>query len=107
MHHGIQRSETSETNCVFPAEAKSIVDLSTGKFPGSNLAEVSEAFRIASPSVFSLRALLSDARFFAADDIEFDSIAESSATMSAGELAVYRIGEDNPSRVIVMNHDHK
>lgn len=100
MHHGIQRSETSETNCVFPAEAKSLVDLSTGKFPGSDLAEVSEPFRIASPSVFSLRALLSDARFFAADDIEFDSIAESSATMSAGELAVYRIGEDNPSRVI-------
>jgi UDP-N-acetylmuramoyl-L-alanyl-D-glutamate--2,6-diaminopimelate ligase len=100
MHHGIQRSETSETNCVFPAKAKSLVDLSTGKYPGSNLADVRQPFSVAGTPTFSLRALLSDARFFASDDIEFDSIAESSNKASAGELVVYRIGQDNPSRVI-------
>ena len=100
MHHGIQRSETSDTHCVFPAKAKSLVDLSTGKYPGSNLADVRQPFSVAVTPTFSLRAFLSDARFFASDDIEFDSIAESSAQASAGELVVYRIGQDNPSRVI-------
>jgi len=100
MHHGIQRSEVSDTNSVFPAKAKSLIDLATGKFPGSDLAVASQPFLAASTPTFSLRALLSDARFFAADDIEFDSIAESSATTSTGELVVYRLGQDNPSRVI-------
>ena len=100
MHHGIQRSEISDATSVFPAKAKSLVDLATGKFPGCDLAEASKPFRSAGTPTYSLRALLSDARFFAADDIEFDSIAESSATTSAGDLVVYRIGQDNPSRVI-------
>jgi UDP-N-acetylmuramoyl-L-alanyl-D-glutamate--2,6-diaminopimelate ligase len=100
MHHGIQRSEISDATSVFPSKAKSLVDLATGKFPGCDLAEASESFRSTSAPTYSLRTLLSDARFFAADDIEFDSIAASSATTSAGDLVVYRIGQDNPSRVI-------
>ena len=100
MHHGIQRSEISDATSVFPAKAKSIVDLATGKFPGCDLSEASESFRSTSTPTYSLRELLSDARFFSADDIEFDAIAESSATTSAGELVVYRLGQDNPSRVI-------
>ena len=69
MHHGIQRSEISDATSVFPAKAKSLVDLATGKFPGCDLAEASEPFRSAGTPTYSLRALLSDARFFAADDI--------------------------------------
>ena len=67
------------------------------KFPGSDLAEASEPFLLGQHAdAFHYVHLLSDARFFAADDIEFDSIAESSATTSAGELVVYRLGQDNP-----------
>ena len=100
MHHGIQRSEISDATRVFPAKAKSIVDLATGKFPGCELSEASESFRSTTNPTYSLRELLPTARFFAADDIEFDSIAESSGTTSAGDLVVYRLGQDNPSRVI-------
>lgn len=100
MHHGIQRSAISDATSVFPAKAKSLVDLATGKYPGCDLAEASESFRLADTPTYSLRALLSDARFFGANDIEFVSMAEASSTTSAGELVVYRIGQDNPSRVI-------
>ncbi|MDE0865821.1 MAG: Mur ligase family protein [Rubripirellula sp.] len=100
MHHGIQRSETSEANYVFPAKAKSIVDLASGKFPGTDLSEASQPFSAARQETLSLKALISDARFFAGQDIEFDSIAEHSDQASTGQLVVYRIGEDNPSRVV-------
>lgn len=100
MHHGIQRSAISDRTCVIPARASSLVDLSTGKFPGSNLEEVRQPFRLESNPAFSLRELLPQARFFAAEDIEFASVAESADHASAGDLIVYRIGQDNPTRLI-------
>lgn len=100
MHHGIRHSAAPETNCVYPANARSLVDLASGKFPGTDLCEASQSFRAASEDVHSLKAFLSDARFFAGSDIEFTSIAEHSDQASAGQLVVYRIGEDNPSRLV-------
>ncbi|MCG8648922.1 MAG: hypothetical protein MI861_03770, partial [Pirellulales bacterium] len=49
---------------------------------------------------YSLRSILRTARFFAGDDIEFDSIADSAAEACEGSLVVYRIGDDCPSRLV-------
>ena len=48
----------------------------------------------------SLAQLLTNCRFFAGDDVEFSSLAESSASIRPGELVVYRIGRDCPAKLI-------
>lgn len=48
----------------------------------------------------SLKSLFSNARFFAGDDVTFTGVAASPKQVSAGELVVYRIGEDCPSEVV-------
>jgi len=51
-------------------------------------------------SDISLREILPTARFFAADDLRFSKLAESSQSCRDGELVVYRIGEDDPMRLV-------
>ena len=48
----------------------------------------------------SLRDILSNARFHCGSDVEFVSIAESSKTAMPGDLVVYRIGQDDPMRIV-------
>ena len=48
----------------------------------------------------SLRGILSNARFHCGNDVEFISIAESSKTAMPGDLVVYRIGQDDPMRIV-------
>ncbi len=52
------------------------------------------------PDVVSLRRLLHTARFFAGDDVQFVSVAESASTARPGDLVVYHIGQDCPSQLI-------
>ena len=49
---------------------------------------------------FSLKALLPSGRFLTQQDIRFNAISESAADSSPDQLAVYRIGQDCPSRVV-------
>lgn len=51
-------------------------------------------------SKLSLREIFPMARFFGSDDIVVHAVAAASATCSAGELVVYRIGKDDPMRVV-------
>ncbi|KAA1261771.1 MurE-like ligase [Rubripirellula obstinata] len=48
----------------------------------------------------SLRGILAGARFHAGSDVEFVSVAESSKTAMPGDLVVYRIGQDDPMRIV-------
>jgi UDP-N-acetylmuramoyl-L-alanyl-D-glutamate--2,6-diaminopimelate ligase len=78
MRHVIDRSLSSVFDSVFKKESET--------HPDGN--------------VHSLRRIVTTARFFADSDIEFTSVAESAATARSGELVVYRIGEDCPSRLV-------
>ncbi len=55
---------------------------------------------VASSSELSLRKVLPTARFFAAEDIQFCELAESVDCCKAGELVVYRIGQDDPLQLV-------
>jgi UDP-N-acetylmuramoyl-L-alanyl-D-glutamate--2,6-diaminopimelate ligase len=48
----------------------------------------------------SLRQILAPCRFFAGDDVIFESVATSSASAERGQLIVYRIGQDCPTQLI-------
>lgn len=48
----------------------------------------------------SLRNILPASRFLSTDDLIFHSLAETSAAADRGQLVVYRIGEDCPSRLV-------
>jgi UDP-N-acetylmuramoyl-L-alanyl-D-glutamate--2,6-diaminopimelate ligase len=48
----------------------------------------------------SLQKILPTSRFFSGNDVVFTSIAESAETAEQGELVVYRIGQDCPSKLI-------
>jgi UDP-N-acetylmuramoyl-L-alanyl-D-glutamate--2,6-diaminopimelate ligase len=48
----------------------------------------------------SLRNTLPNARFLACDDIQFTAIAETAATACEGDLIVYRIGHDDPAKLV-------
>lgn len=48
----------------------------------------------------SLRNILASARFHCGSDVEFVSVAESSKTAMPGDLIVYRIGQDDPMRIV-------
>lgn len=78
MRHVIDRSLSSVFDPVFKKESET--------HPDGN--------------VHSLRRIVTTARFFADSDIEFTSVAQSAATARSGELVVYRIGEDCPSRLV-------
>ena len=92
MHHGINRSNTAINQSVFEVTAKESGGLHS--HPQLDVSHGEER----SPK--TLRAALPNARFFSGSDIKFHSIAESSATATEGQLVVYRIGTDCPSRVI-------
>lgn len=49
---------------------------------------------------YSLRALVPSGRFLSEQDIRFSGIADSATNSSPDQLAVYRIGQDCPSRVV-------
>ncbi|MCH1495296.1 MAG: UDP-N-acetylmuramoyl-L-alanyl-D-glutamate--2,6-diaminopimelate ligase [Rubripirellula sp.] len=53
-----------------------------------------------SEATFSLRTIMPAGRFPADTDIHFKSVAESSSDSAPGQLTVYRIGQDCPSRVV-------
>lgn len=78
MRHVIDRSVSSGFDSVF--------DNGSETLSGSGL--------------HSLRRILPAARFFAGSDIEFQSIAVSAEQAEAGDLVVYRIGEQCPSRLV-------
>ncbi|TWU32886.1 glutamate ligase domain-containing protein [Novipirellula artificiosorum] len=48
----------------------------------------------------SLRRVFPQAKFFAGEDVHFESIAEDVESAEAGQLVVYRIGQDNPTELI-------
>lgn len=48
----------------------------------------------------SLRELFPAARFFAAEDISYENLADSSQTCREGDLVVYRIGDDDPVKLV-------
>ena len=48
----------------------------------------------------SLGHLFPTARFIAADDIRFDSVADRASQCVQGDLVVYRIGKDDPVRLV-------
>lgn len=48
----------------------------------------------------SLRSVLPSARFFAGDDIEYTSVADSASEAQPGQLVVYRIGQECPSQLV-------
>ncbi len=51
-------------------------------------------------SKLSLRDIFPIARFFGSEDIVVSGVAQASATCSVGQLVVYRIGTDDPMRVV-------
>ena len=55
---------------------------------------------VESSSQLSLREIFPAAQFFAGEDIQFDTVAESSSTCNEGELVVYRIGHDDPMQLV-------
>lgn len=90
MHHGIDRTHTAATNSVFATDEKSSIKLATHTSCDSDLQDESK----------NLRELLPNARFFSGDDVTFHSIAESAESATEGQLVVYRIGVDCPSRLV-------
>lgn len=53
-----------------------------------------------SPSQTSLRRVLPNARFTGAADIAVQSIAQSPSKATRGDLIVYRIGQDDPAKLV-------
>lgn len=86
MRHGIDRSACVVAGSVFANSASA------------------ETQPDSAPSLpdgkFSLCNLLSPCRFFSGSDVVFSSIAESAETAGEGELVVYRIGQDCPSKLV-------
>ena len=96
MRHAIGHDETLVSKLAVSsardADAnKSSATLASDSQPGDVAQRV--------PSI-SLRRLLPHARFFSADDLQFDSVASSSRVAQQGQLVVYRIGEDEPTEFI-------
>ena len=89
MRHGIDRSETIVAHSVFANHAEPIAPTDS-----DSLSTVCEDGR------FSLRRMLSGSRFLCGDDVVFSSIAESAELADQGDLVVYRIGQDCPSKLV-------
>lgn len=87
MRQGIDQS-----GCI-AAQSSSTGDAQRTSVPGD------PASRLSSGKL-SLREILSDCRFFCGDDIRFTTVAESARLAEEGQLVLYRIGEDCPSRVV-------
>lgn len=88
MRHGINFSDTLVSKSVF-ADKSAPVTLP------SSLGDVSQ-----DDGQLSLREILPASRFFSGHDVVFGSIADSADTAEQGELVVYRIGQDCPSKLI-------
>jgi UDP-N-acetylmuramoyl-L-alanyl-D-glutamate--2,6-diaminopimelate ligase len=87
MRHGIKRSNivaanSSFVNCADPP-------------PLASSSSTSSATKLV-----SLREVLVGSRFFSGEDVLFSSVAESSEVADEGQLVVYRIGKDCPSKVV-------
>ncbi len=88
MRHGINFSDTLVSKSVLTGHSEPV------SLPCS-LGDDSQGER-----QLSLREILPASRFFSGDDVEFSSIAGSAETAEQGELVVYRIGHDCPSKLI-------
>lgn len=77
----------------------------------TDLANVNQATDSASPKTsaktstskaprHSLRDILSTSSFHCGNDVEFVSVAESSRVAMPGDLVVYRIGQEDPQRIV-------
>lgn len=84
MRHGFDCSPTFESLSVFP------------KTPD----ELSPAREVQNHAAMSLREILPMAEYVASEDIEFEEVAEAHGAIAEGQLAVYRIGDNCPNRVI-------
>src|SRR6056297_2097986 len=87
MHHGIGPADS-----VTPNNAAG-----NSQAPSAQLTDVPPS---GVPAELSLRRVLPAARFACGDDVRVRSIADSPATAAPGDLIVYRIGQDDPVRVV-------
>lgn len=93
MRHGINFSDTLVSNSVFANKSEPV---SSPKYLG----EQAQGNDSQDDGQLSLREILPTSRFFSGDDVRFATIADSAATAEPGELVIYRIGQDCPSKLI-------
>ncbi len=86
MRHGIDRSNAVVASSVFAkTDSEPASEWQAATFTDGKL---------------SLREVLAGSRFFAGSDVTFTSVAKSPETAAEGELVVYRIGQDCPSKLV-------
>ena len=104
MRHAIDftRAFASHSVSSFSTSAGSASTTATDAGPASSPRAGVQDAPSQSPesAAHSLREILPEARFFAGDEVQFHSVAQSAATAMPGQLVIYRIGLDCPSRLI-------
>lgn len=86
MRHRIDRTDALQTGISLSALATTQAEQGASRPAGSDRSSVA--------------SLIPGCRFFCGDDIRFTSLAESPQKAVEGQLVVYRIGEDCPSRLV-------
>ncbi len=93
MRHGINFSDTLVSTSVFANKSEPISS-------PNYLGDETQNSEFQGDGQLSLREILPASRFFSGDDVAFASIADSAETAEPGQLVVYRIGQDCPSKLI-------